>query len=114
MVQPTLCLSFLGLSENATFTVQCYPEAKAGPITTTDNNEPNRSTITRDNYEPGRVTTPRNNFDPDLEEDEDALGRRYFILSYVINRLIFIGSVPPSAQSIDADIHWLARAFQCI
>ena len=32
----------------------------------------------------------------------------------VINRLIFNGSEPSSAQSIDHDIHWLACAFQCI
>ena len=33
---------------------------------------------------------------------------------YVINRVIFIGSGTPSAQSIDHNIHWLALAFQCM
>ena len=31
----------------------------------------------------------------------------------IINRLIFIGTEPLSAKSIDDDIHWLVHAFQC-
>ena len=50
-----------------------------------------------------------------ITDFQAQIGEWAFIRAWAFIRiLIFIGLEPPSAQSIDCDIHWLAHAFQCI